>query len=244
MRAYRFVDFLGRECDAAGQRVAESAAVEFHHQGGLKDSSDGSPNQRVGFELLRQIARQLDGAERNRIQIEAKAFAPIDDPDPAWVAAGGTLGIHYEVVLPEFEQRNTIIALTYHEPQLETLEHEDALHSIEEELQERLESTPSIFLFSIGDNRVRVFPGQAVTAIQGLTERPTITESLYSKTLSRFIEEFVEGFHGDPTLVPDIDPSNPTAAREWARTIGLDGVLFIRLATAPTREAASLRDFV
>ncbi|MFB6113327.1 MAG: hypothetical protein ABEJ58_04395 [Halodesulfurarchaeum sp.] len=247
MRAYRFVEFLGSEFERAGRSVAESALVEFDHRGGLSSAGTDGTNHRVGFELIRRIARRLDGTERPRIHIDAHTWAPIGNGD-----GGSTnrraIGMLYVVSLPGFEHLSAVLGETYYEPHFTRLEHSSP-ETVLARVRNRIETTPAVFLFVVGESGVRVVPGHAASSLRTPTDGETIAESLYSKSLKRFTEGFAEGFFGDPSISASVSPdAGPTrveeACRSWAREYDLGGVLFFRISPAPTEEASSLQDFV
>lgn len=248
MRAYRFVDFLGSQFDAAGRTVAESALVEFDHSGGLKAGGADTPNERVGYELLRQIARRLDGTEWNRVRIDARSLAPVNEASTSG-ESGGAMGLIYQASLPGFEYRSAVVTETHYRPHFENRDSHGETGVETDRLDGWLETTPAVYLLMVDEANVRVLPGHAVASLTGPLDRTTIAEQLYSKSLRRFTEGFVEGFHGDAGLLEEFRYGDTSmdleeACRDWAGEYGLDGVLFVHLEPIPNREPSSLRDFV
>lgn len=248
MRGYRFVDFLGSQFDAAGRAVAESALVEFDHSGGLKSSDSDTPNERVGFELLRQVARRLDGTERNRIRIDARSLAPLSEKSTP-KTGGGALGLIYRSSLPEFEYQSAVVAESHYRPQFESGKATDDLGLEKGRLDEWLETTPAAYLLVVEESNVRVLPGSAVAGLTAPLDGETIAEQLYTKSLKRFTEGFAEGFYGDPRIAEefrfrDTSADLEDACRAWADEYGLQAVLVVHIKPVPNREPSSLRDFV
>lgn len=249
MRAYRFVAYLGSEVTDAGRSVAESAHVEFDHSGGLAAEGADTPSERVGQELLRQIARRLDADEHERVEFSARALAPVRPEKRATSSPGGDLGLVLQIELPGFEQTNALIAKSVYRPSIGASDLPRDGSQLRERVRTRLETTPSVYLLVVSDSGVRVISGHAVAAVREPLDHETFTELLYSKDLGRFAMEFAEGFIGDSRLTdgfqyPDGNRDLDRELRAWASEYGLQGVLLLRVSLAPNREPASLRDFV
>lgn len=248
MRAYRFVNFLGESVSSAGEAVAAAADVEFDHRGGLAAEGADTPSERVGQELLRQIARDIDGTELGRVEFTSRALAPVRPEKRATSSPGGDLGIMFQVDLPGYANSSALLAKSFYAPVLRAGELEGDAETVRERIAARAESTPALYLLLIDEHDVAVVSGHAATGIQDPLTRGALSELLYHKSLGRFTEEFAEGFLGDPGLTrgfryPDGTDDMDQELRAWASEYDLQGVLLIRVSMAPNREPASLRDF-
>lgn len=248
MRAYRFVAYLGSTVATAGHAVAEAAHVEYDHSGGLAAEGADTPSERVGHELLRQIARELDATERGDVTFAARALAPVRPEERATSTPGGDLGIIFQVALPGYSQATALIGKSVYAPALGRGGTEGDGTELRARLQDRVETTPAVYLLLVEDAGVRVMAGQAVGGIEDPLTRAALTDSLYAKSLGRFAQEFAEGFLGDPSLVagfryPEGTEDLDQELRAWASEHDVQGVLLIRATLAPNREASSLRDF-
>lgn len=247
MRAYRFVEFLGSAVEQAGQSVVDAAHVEFDHSGGLASEGADTPSERVGQELLRQIAREIDATEIGRVEFTARALAPVRPEKRATPSPGGDLGVLFQVDLPGFRHSSGVLVKSFYTPALRTeLEPDDA--TIRERIEQRGKKTPALFLFLMDDSGVRVVSAHAAAGIQDPLTRELLTETLYSKSVGRFAQEYAEGFIGDPRLVegfryPEGTDDLDQELRAWASEYDLQGGLLIRVSLSPNREPASLRDF-
>lgn len=249
MRAYRFVAFLGDAIGRAGRAVADAAHVEFDHSGGLAAVGADTPSERVGQELLRQTARELDTTHLERVAFTARALAPVSPEKRATPSAGGDLGVLFQTDLPGYQHENAVLVKSLYTPVRRTGELEGDAAAVRDQLGSHLEKTPAVYLALVDEQDVVVVSGHAATGIQDAFTRETLFETLYAKSLGRFAEEFAEGFLGDPTLgsgfrypagTDDLDRE----LRAWASEYGLQGVLLVRVSVAPNREPSSLRDFV
>lgn len=247
MRAYRFVDFLGSAVAQAGQSVADAAHVEFDHSGGLASRGSDTPSERVGQELLRQIARAVDTRAVGRVEFTARALAPVRPEKRATPSPGGDLGLLFQVDLPGFEYASGVLAKSFYTPALSSdLDHDGSV--IQERIAERGKQTPALFLVLVDDAGVRTVSAHATAGITDPLTRETLAETLYSKSIGRFAQEFAEGFIGDPGLVEGFRYPTGTddldqELRAWASGYDLQGGLLVRVSLSPNREPASLRDF-
>lgn len=248
MRAYRFVAYLGSTVAAAGTAVADAAHVEYDHRGGLAAEGADTPSERVGHELLRRIARELDATERGDVTFEARALAPVRPEERATSTPGGDLGVIFQVALPGYSQSTAFIGTSVYAPALggERMDWDGS--ELRDRLQARIETTPAVYLLLVEDAGVRAMAGQAVGGIGDPLTRAALTDSLYAKSLGRFTQEFAEGFLGDSSLVegfryPEGTEDLDQELRAWASEHDVQGALLIRATLAPDREASSLRDF-
>lgn len=247
MRAYRFVEFLGSAVDSAGRSVAEAAHVEYDHSGGLASQGADTPSERVGQELLRQIARETDTQEIGRVEFTARALAPVRPEKRATPSPGGDLGILFQVDLPGYRYASGILMKSFYTPALSG-EIEPDGQTIRERIADRGRTTPALFLFLVDDAGVRVVSGHAAAGIEDPLTNTALTEMLYSKSIGRFAQEYAEGFIGDRRLVegfryPEGTEDLDQELRAWASEYDLQGGLLIRVSLSPNREPASLRDF-
>lgn len=248
MRAYRFVEYLGSSVAAAGQSVADAANVEFDHRGGLAAEGADTPSERVGQELLRQIAREIDGSTVGRVEFTARALAPVRPEKRATPSPGCHLGLIFQVDLPGFEYESAVLLTSYYAPVLSPSDLKDDGATVRDRLAARIDVSPATYLVLVDAQRVDVVPGQATTGIEDPLSRTVMNETLYAKSIGRFAEEFAEGFFGDPSLVTGFRYPSGTGdldqeLRAWASEYDLQGVLLARVSLAPNREPASLRDF-
>ena len=248
MRAYRFVEFLGSTVAGAGQAVAEAAHVEFDHSGGLAATGADTPSERVGHELLRQIAREIDASERGDVTFTARALAPVQPEKRATRSPGGEVGFVFQADLPGYTHTSGLVGTTVYAPALAAGAGDWDGEDVQARLGDRLEATPAVYLLLVEDAGVRVMSGHGVTGITDPVTRTALTDILYAKSLGRFAQEFAEGFLGDPRLVdsfeyPDRTDDLDGELRDWATDNDLQGAVLIRASLAPNREPASLRDF-
>ncbi len=248
MRAYRFVAYLGSTVATAGHAVADAANVEYDHSGGLAAEGPDTASERVGHEMLRQIARELDTSEQGDVAFTARALAPVRPEERATSTPGGDLGIVFQVALPDYSHTTALLAKTVYAPALGGGSAEWDGSELRTRLQARIESTPAVYLLLVEDGGVRVMAGQAVGGVADPLTRAALTDSLYAKSLGRFAQEFAEGFLGDPSLVdgfryPEGTEDLDQELRAWASEHDVQGALLIRASLAPNREASSLRDF-
>lgn len=248
MRAHRFVAYFGSAVATAGQAVAEAAHVEYDHRGGLAAQDADTPSERVGHELLRQIARELDATERGEVTFTGRALAPVRPEKRATPTPGGDLGILFQVDIPGYSTSTALIAKSVYAPAMDAGTEEIDGAALRDRLHAQIETSPSMYLLLVEDAGVRVVAGQAVAGITDPITRTAVRERVYAKSLGRFAQEFAEGFLGDPSLAagfryPDGSEDLDHELRTWAAEHDLQGAVLIRVTRSPNREPSSLRDF-
>lgn len=248
MRSYRFVDFLGSAVAEAGEVVADAAHVEFDHSGGLAAKGDDTPGERVGQELLRQVARATDTTEVGAVEFTARALAPVRPEKRATPGPGGDLGVIFQIDVPGYRYSSAITAKSLYASSFGGIDTEVGGEKIRDDIEAMADTTPAFYLFLVAERGIRVFSGHGAAGIQDPLTKEALTDVLYPKSFGRFVEEFAEGFLGDPGLIdtfryPERTDDLDQELRAWAAEYELQGVLLVRVSRAPNQEPASLRDF-
>lgn len=246
MRAYRFVNELGRAIEAAGQAVADAADVTADHQGGLIQG-EGGVESRVGGELLRQMARETDGRELERAVFEARDVR-IDTQADSRAGPGIDIGLIVTIDLPTYRSTNVLLATVVHRSSLPTDVSTTEGRPIRSQIESLLEQTPAAFLFLVDDVSTRAIAGRSLLGMTQPVTNSALEAHLYGRSLGLFIEEFVEGFVGVARLEEDSEPleagpSDPDRLRAWGRDHALQGVYSLVVRTTENRTESSLSAF-
>ncbi|MFB6085221.1 MAG: hypothetical protein ABEJ84_00215 [Halodesulfurarchaeum sp.] len=246
MRTYRFVNDLGRAVDAAGASVADAADVTSDHRGGLIRDEE-AVESRVGGELLRQMARETDGRELERVTFDARSAqfddggAPVDHP-------GMTVGLAITIDLPIYRSRTLAIGSVLHTARLPANLSGADTHPVDDRVESLLARWPSAVMLLVTGEATRAIPARSIRAMTQPVAVETLDEHLYGRALGRFVQDLAEGFVGvsefdgkraGQELTPD-----PGGLGEWARSHGLDGVYSLAVRSTTDRTESSLASFL
>ncbi|MFW6004477.1 MAG: hypothetical protein ACOCPV_02430 [Halodesulfurarchaeum sp.] len=247
MRAYRFVDVLGRAVETAGAAVADAADVTSDHQGGLIPDQPGV-EERVGGELLRQMARETDGRELERAHFQAQSVRVDGSKHPPTVP-GVDIGLLITIDLPAYRAKNVAVASVLHSSSVPTDVSPTDETPLRNRVQSLLDRTPAAFLFLVTESGTRAIPGRSLLSMAEPVTLETLETHLYGRALGRFVQDLAEGFVGVDRLEGDPEPlavgvRNGPALREWGRTHELDGVYSLVVRTSQDRTESSLSAFL
>ncbi|MDZ7850663.1 MAG: hypothetical protein U5K70_07675 [Halodesulfurarchaeum sp.] len=247
MLSYRFVDVLGRAVETAGQAVADAADVTSDHQGGLIPDQPGV-EERVGGELLRQMARETDGRELERATFAARSVR-VDGSKHSPSIPGVDIGLVVSIDLPTYRATSVALGTVLHTASLP----EDVSGTngtpVRDRVQSLVERTPASFLLLVTETGTRAIPGRSLLAMADPATVETLETHLYGRALGRFVQDLAEGFVGVSRLDGDTRPlavalQDGTGLREWAKSHQLDGVYSLTVGTTQDRTESSLSAFL
>lgn len=246
MRAYRFVNELGEAAGEAGRAVADAADVTSAHQGGLT-ADDAAVESRVGAELVRQLARETDGRELDKVEFDARSVRIAGDTNQPW--PGVDIGLVITVDLPTYQATNLVLGSVIQAGRLRG----EGAASENEPLRERVaalvDRSPAAYLLLVGDTETRAIPGRSFLAMTDPLTRSAIEATLYGRSFGLFVEQFVEGFvgtdrlDGDPSPL-EVTPRDERTLRSWGQRHDLRGVYALSVRPTEDRSPSSLAAFL
>jgi hypothetical protein len=199
----RVVRFLGNRVESACEGIdplAESLPESDPEVGTLAgpeaDPDPGPGPARLARQVADRVAGAVDGAQKGEVAFDARV-EPLDGD-----GAGDTLAVVFRADLEAYAVSKGVLVrcVTPRTDSPPGWFDTEGLGAAVGDL--RAATTDTVVLFGPVEGSVRVAPAAAVGALADDRERvpPRFPAALYSKSLGRFFEEFMECFIGDWTV--------------------------------------------
>lgn len=203
------VRFLGNRVESACEGVDPLAEpLPEAETGTLTDPDPGPGPARLARQVADRVADAVDGARKGEVAFDARLEALEGD------GTGDTLAVLFRADLEAYTVSKGVLVrcVTPRTDSPPGWFDTEGLGAAVGDL--RAATTDAVVLFGPVEGSVRVAPAAAVGALADDRERvpPRFPAALYSKSVGRFFEEFMECFIGDWT----IDERPPEGWRERA----------------------------